>query len=139
MSELYVLAYIKNHGRINRMGEQVVLRHDITELLNRVFGYTAKRVTTEVTKLRNKRCIREDTLESAERKAIYGASKGQQRVVVMLDKGYQKIDDFTERANRVYQELTGPLLAAAFSGDNKLSQSIAEWLVSEKEERTTPN
>src|SRR2546427_8388275 len=72
MSELYVLAYIKHFGRLDRRGEKMVLRGDVTQLLQREFEYTAKDVTTEVAKLRNKQCIKEYTLESEERKAIYG-------------------------------------------------------------------
>src|SRR5437879_2755305 len=79
MSELYVLAYIKHFGKNNSGGEKLVLRADITQLLGDVFGYKPKRVTAEVTKLRTKRCIREHTLDSKDKKAIYGMVTGQKR------------------------------------------------------------
>jgi DNA-binding MarR family transcriptional regulator len=134
MSELYVLAYIKHFGRTNPSGEKLVLRADITQLLGDVFNYKPKRVTSEVTKLRNKRCIKEHTLEADEKRAIYGIDTGQMRSVVLLEKGYEKIDDFTIRIHQVYLDLTGPFLSAAFGQDERLIKSIAEWLLIEKKE-----
>ena len=68
-------------------------------------------------------------MDSEERRAVFGAAKGQKRAVVILDRGYDKLDQFTAGVTELYQDLTGPLLAAAFSGDQKLSKLIAEWLV----------
>ena len=68
-------------------------------------------------------------MDSEERRAVFGVAKGQKRAVVILEKGYDKLDQFTAGVTELYQDLTGPLLAAAFSRDQKLSKSIAEWLL----------
>jgi hypothetical protein len=134
MPELYVLAFMKHSGRNHPNGKKIVLRGDITQLLGKVFNYSPKQVNIRVTKLRRLGCIKEYTLNPKEKKIIYGIDKGQMKSLILLSKGYKKIDEFTLKVHQVYLDITGPLLPPALEQDDHLVQSIAEWLLTEKKE-----
>jgi hypothetical protein len=134
MSELYVLAFIKHNGKTHN-GSKVALRGEITTLLTDVFGYSDKQVNVRVSKLKRKGCIKDHILSPKEKMDAYGTSVGQMKSVILLEKGYKKIEEFTNKIHQVYLELTGPFLAHATSvEDSRLLQSIAGWLIMEKDE-----
>lgn len=134
MSELYILAFIKHNGKTYN-GLRVVLRGEITTLLEDVFGFSDKQVNVRVSKLKRKGCIKDHILSPQEKMDAYGTSVGQMKSVIILEKGYKKIDEFTHKIHQVYLELTGPFLAHATSvEDSRLLNSIAGWLLMEKNE-----
>src|SRR5882672_8431328 len=54
VSQMYVLAHIKQFGKEVGEGKRLVRRQDITTVLHDVFGHTAKKVTEDIQKLHEK-------------------------------------------------------------------------------------
>ncbi len=134
MPELHVLAYIKEFGLDYPDGKRGVLRGEVTSLLKEVFDYSPKQVNNCVNKLRSKGCIRDYTFDPKKKKAIYDTDSGQMKALIILNKGYKKLDEFTLKAHQIYLDLTGQLLPAPHGRNTRLVKSIAGWLIMEKKE-----
>lgn len=133
IEELYILTHLKHFGKQNSDGEQLALRTDITNLLAEVFDCSPKQVSDGIDSLRERGCVRKDNLTRAEKQEIYGTQKGRMAAVILLEAGYQKIDDFINKLHGIYLDLTSQVQETINSqkaqpAASPLVNSIAAWL-----------
>lgn len=105
--DLFVLAHLKHSGRDYKEGQKVMLRDEMTVLLQEFFKYEPRDVSNIVGKFKENKYLEEIRLSKDEKKMLYGDESGRRDALALGRIGSAKIDEFNGRINELFGLLTG--------------------------------
>jgi len=111
---LFVLSHVKHSGVDDGKGQRVTLLIEIRRLLIAVYGYSPARATTIIQELHNHGFIDVKDLTQAERAELLGSKQGYKTAVILLKKGSTVLDQFNQRINDRFAELTADISERKF-------------------------
>lgn len=106
VQQIYLLAYLKSHGKSNRQGQKLLLRGDATHILKEVFKCNDTQVSTWVNGLLAGKFLGEITLSENEKVEIFSTRKGRNKAVFIRKEGVAKVDFFVKELEKLRRELT---------------------------------
>jgi hypothetical protein len=104
--QIYLLAYFKSHGKINRRGQRVLLRSNITDILKEVFKCSDNKVSGWVTKLSAGKFLGEITLSKDEKAELFSMRKGRDKALFIRKEGIAKVAFFVRELEKLRHEIT---------------------------------
>jgi hypothetical protein len=104
--DLFVLMHLKHSGKEIEDGRRIMLRDEMTDLLGKFFKYNDKAVSRLVTEFKEKRYVNELRITIEQKERFYGDGSGRRDALTLGEEGTNKINEFTEKINNLYIELT---------------------------------
>jgi DNA-binding MarR family transcriptional regulator len=92
--ELLVLSQIRHFGKPHAQGKAAILRHDLTQMLKQKFRFTDPAVSKLLEDLQENGLLFRTILTATQRQESFGDQHGNKLVVVLTEKGYEKIEEF---------------------------------------------
>lgn len=108
VEQLYILAYIKSHGQLNRRGQRVILRENITKVLKVVFGCNDSQISGWVGELCTGEFLDETTLKDNEKAELFSTNKGRNKALFIKRKGVAKVGSLTRELEKLLDETIKP-------------------------------
>lgn len=139
--ELFTLWYLKHKGATNNFGQRVLLRSQLTRLLQGEVGFSAGVVDQHLDRMEEKGLVIRTRISTMEKKKLFNTSSGRRGVVALLPKGGQKIDDIKEGVNKLFQDTVAKLPAhyrLAVRASLPTIASIAKTILSQTTEAERP-
>lgn len=106
VQQIYILAYIKSHGKSNKRGQKILLRTSTTEILKEVFGCNDTQVSGWVNELCAKKYLGEITLDKDEKIELFSTHKGRNKALIIKQGGVAKISLFISELEKLRHDLT---------------------------------
>ncbi len=127
---MLILWHVRHFGK--KYGDQsCILRHDLTRMLKEKFRYTDGDISKILAKLQNDGFILRAAVSDKERMDLFRAP-GDTRVVIINEKGNEKIEEFKCILRQHTQEwLSGELVTTRFAVQAVLPavEKLAKWFV----------
>lgn len=106
VQQIYVMAYIKSHGKDTRYGQKIMLRATITRVLKEVFNCNDNQVSIWVNKLCSNKYLGEVTLDKEEKAELFSTREGRNKALVITKSGLAKVSSFVEELEKLRHEIT---------------------------------
>jgi hypothetical protein len=103
--QIYILAFIKSHGKDYQSGQKIILRSEITKILKEVFKSTDNQVSGWVSELCTGRYLGERTLARDEKVRLFLTLKGRNKALYLTKNGVNKFSTVIEELRKLHKEL----------------------------------
>lgn len=92
--ELFLIWHIKNYGQADSEGRPVLLRHDLTDVFKKKFGYSDSDISKLIDGLHDDGLLEKGNLTTQERTALFGTESSSKLAVRLQAAGLDKIEAF---------------------------------------------
>jgi hypothetical protein len=104
--QIYLLSYFKSHGKVNRRGQRVLLRANITTIMKEVFKCSDNKVSGWVTKLSAGKFLGDTTLSKDEMAELFFTREGRAKALFLTKEGIAKVAFFVKELEKLRYEIT---------------------------------
>jgi hypothetical protein len=103
--QVYILAYIRSHGKDNHSGKKIILRSEVTKILKEVFKCSDNQVSGWVNELCTGRFLGEMTLDRNEKAHLFSTRKGRNKALYITRTGVGKFTTVVRELKKLHKEL----------------------------------